>query len=232
MTALASRRRRGRPARTASPHRPSTSAAVSPSKTPSVAQKPAGTSSRSPCQPQRSAPSATAITCSCGWSSGASQTYRPSTRPSNIPSADGECRLWAGWKSKSSVGPATTGNANWVNAKPRKSGSPATRSATCALGRANEPVATPVSAAVARNRSCCQPSPAVRSKTTPSGTATSPGRTSRSVIETSSPRPPWASGRCVLVEELEERGAERLTAGALVVDDVTGSVDHDDVHGG
>ena len=55
---------------------------------------------------------------------------------------------------------------------------------------------------------------------------------SRSVIETSSPRPPWASGRYVLVEELEERGAERLTAGALVVDDVTGSVDHDDVHGG
>ena len=89
------------------PQRSSTSAAESPSKMPSVVEKPAGTSSRSPCQPQRSAPSATASTCSCGWSSGASQTWRRPTRPSSIPSAGGECRFGAGSKSKSSVGPAT-----------------------------------------------------------------------------------------------------------------------------
>ena len=107
--------------------------------------------------------------------------------PATSPSTGGECRLGAGLKSKSSSGPATTGSANCVNAKPRKSASPATWNETCALGRPNQPVAIPVSALVALNRSRCQPSPTDRSTTTPSGTTSSPIERARRPSLTSSP---------------------------------------------
>ena len=185
-----------RPARTASPTARAPPPPSSPSKMPSVDEKPAGTSSRSPCHPQRKRavrdgdhllvrvvqrgqPDVTAgrhgraasraPAASAGSAPARSRSRAAGRRP---PAARTACR-------RSRGGP------------PRRR--PAAR--RVALGRANEPVAMPVSAAVARSRSRCQPSPAVRSTTTPSGTTSSPTRTSASIIADIFADAPHAVGR-------------------------------------
>ena len=72
---------------------------------PSSAAKPAGTSSRSPCQPQRKTPSTTVMTCSCGFDDGASRTYPSADRTSSGIIAAGEWRFGAGLEVEVEPGP-------------------------------------------------------------------------------------------------------------------------------
>ena len=90
------------------------------------------------------------------------------------PSTGGDRSPGDGLKSNSSEGPATTGSANWVYAKPRKRSSRSSRTATLALGRENEPVEMPVRSRVAVNRTRSSPTSPCRSSTTPSGSTASP----------------------------------------------------------
>ena len=132
--------------------------------------KPAGTSSRSPCHPQRRTPSTIVMICSCGLMVGANSVQPSADRTSSGIIAGGECRLGAGLKSKSKAGPAITGRANWVNAKPRNSASLGTVAGSISIdatGCVNHPFESP-----ARSRSATSlirdPS-SDRSTRTPSG---------------------------------------------------------------
>ena len=174
-----------------------------PTKIPSVVEKPAGTSSRSPCQPQTSPPSTTPMTCSCGWSSGASNTCCCSTRASSSPSTGGECRF--GRRVEVEV-ERRTGDHRQARTGCRRtrdsSGSPSTRTATWAPSRENQPVAMPVRSRVAVNRTRSTPLAPVRSSSTPSGSTASPRRTSGSMTRTSSS---WQTATAIRAPESKSR---------------------------
>ena len=80
-----------------------------PGRPPSSVAKPAGTSSRSPCHPQRKSPSIDGDDLLVRARVGASSVYPSAERTSSGIIARGECRLGAGLKSKSSPAPPITG---------------------------------------------------------------------------------------------------------------------------
>ena len=130
--------------------------------TPSSVAQPAGTSSRSPCHPQRRRPSTMVITCSCGPVTGGQQ-HVPLVRTHQERQHRGGCPQVvrpAGSRSRVRIR-AITGSANWVNANPRYStsaGTVAGASSTHAADSANRFVARPVRSRSATSR---RPAPVV-----------------------------------------------------------------------